>query len=438
VDNPSAWGSTLAAARTALEHARTLLSQEPELAETALAQQTRKAQAQLAADVKDWQLLAVFDQVRLEQSQIDAPRQRFKFAETYPRLQKALTEYGLAIGGVEVKEAAARLRQCPEAVQAHLRAVLEECLARVRKGQVGPRQWLEAVLAVDADPWLKQFRQAVAKEAWAELEKLAGQAELSRSHPAVLDGLAASLPEEAGASAAVLLRRTQQQYPGDFWVNFTLANALYGSIIPSGARRPARAEELAVVNEALAFYRVAVGLRPGNAPAHTNLGLALRAQGDLKGAMACWRKALTLDPKDAKAHTCLGTALQAQGDVKGAIACYKQALELDPKYPHAHYNLGTVLEVQGDVKGAIACYTKALTLDPKDTDTHTNLGVALQAQGDVKDNLKRCTGQLDNLDERKWADLQKTLQRWQQDADPESVRSAKALAQLPQAERVAW
>ena len=60
MDNPSAWGSTLASAQTALAHAQTLLSQEPDLAETDLAQQVQQAQAQLEADAKDCQLLGVY------------------------------------------------------------------------------------------------------------------------------------------------------------------------------------------------------------------------------------------------------------------------------------------------------------------------------------------------------------------------------------------
>jgi tetratricopeptide (TPR) repeat protein len=384
VDNPSAWGSTLAAARTALDHARTLLNQEPELAETLLAQRAQQAQAQLEADQKDWKLLSVYEQVRLEQSQWDPTQHRFKFAEFYPQLQQALADYGLAIGGLEAGEAVARLRQRPTAVQAHVRAVLEECLAWGPKGQVAQRQWLEAVLAVNADPWLEQFRQAVAQRAWAQVEQLARQVEVGRYHPAVLDGLTHNLPEGARAVRLVLLRRAQQQYPGDFWVNLELGAALYESIFPRGAYRPARAEELPVVNEAVTFYRVAVGLRPGNAPAHNNLGNALKAQEDLAGAIACFKKALELDPKLAMGHYNLGNALKAQGDVPEAIACYRKALDLDSKYAKAHTNLGLALAAQGDLKRATECFTKALDLDPKLAQAHHNLGKALQAQGDVK------------------------------------------------------
>jgi tetratricopeptide (TPR) repeat protein/serine/threonine protein kinase len=385
VDNPPAWGSTLAAAWTALEHARTLLAQEPDLAETSLAQQAQQAQAQLEADRKDWQLLTVFDQVRLEQSQWDLQRRDFKLAETYPRLKKALADFGLAIGGLKPGEAAARLRQRPETVQPHVRAVLEECLARAPKGEVRTKQWLVAVLSVDADPWLKQFRQAVAKHAWAKVEQLAGQAEVVHYHPAVLVGLARNLPDAARAGKVLLLRRAQQQYPGDFWVNFDLSSELYGSVFGRGrTERPARAEELPVVNEAVAFLRVAVGLRPGNAAAHNNLGLALQAKGALSGAIACYQKALALEPKYALTHFNLGVLLQRQGDLKGAIACYRKGLALDPKFALAHYNLGNALADQGEVKGAMACYQKALDLDPKLVQAHTNLGAALQAQGDVK------------------------------------------------------
>jgi tetratricopeptide (TPR) repeat protein len=266
----------------------------------------------------------------------------------------------LAIGRLEPREAATRLRQRPLAVQKYVQAILLECLTWVPEKEVRQRQWLAAVL--EADPWLAQFRQAREQRAWAELEKLTAQMEVGRYHPAVLVVLARTL-RDAARAGELLLRRTQQQFPGDFWVNHALAQELYGS------------------NEALAFFRVAVGVRPGNAPAHNNLGLVLYAQVDVPGAMACYKQALALDPKLAQAHNNLGAALQAQGDLKGAIACHRKALALDPKYANAHNNLGMVLYAQGDVKGALDHYQKALALDPKFANAHGALGEALLAQG---------------------------------------------------------
>jgi tetratricopeptide (TPR) repeat protein len=381
VHQPEAWKAALDAAFTALRQAETLLTKEPALGTGELREKVRQVRARLEADKKDWQLLAVYDQVRLEQCQWDLQRHRFKLTESYPRLKQALTDYGLAIGGLEVSQAAARLRQRPEAVQPYVRAVLWECLAWVPKKEVGQRQWLVAVLAVEADPWLVQFRQTGAKGAWEKMEQLAGQAEVSRHHPGVLVVLARNLPDAARAGRLVLLRRTQQQYPGDFWVNFALGHELYGGIFPSEEARPARPEELTVVNEALAFYRVAVGLRPGNAPAHNNLGAALKARGNVKEAIECWRKALDLDPKLVEAHNNLGNALADQRDVKGAIECYKRALDIDPKDAYTHINLGVALQAQGDVQGAIACYQTAIDLEPKLAGAHINLGHALRKQG---------------------------------------------------------
>ena len=79
------------------------------------------------------------------------------------------------------------------------------------------------------------------------------------------------------------------------------------------------------------------------APAHSNLGLALRDKGDVEGAIACYREAIRLDPKLVSTHVNLGHALSDRGDVEGAIACYREALRLDVKNANAHNNLAWIL-----------------------------------------------------------------------------------------------
>jgi hypothetical protein len=61
-----------------------------------------------------------------------------------------------------------------------------------------------------------------------------------------------------------------------------------------------------------------------------------------------------------------------------------------------------------------------------------------QALAWLQENRKEYTGQLDDLNAKQRADLQKTLQHWQQDADLASVRDADALTKLLEAERAAW
>ena len=50
------------------------------------------------------------------------------------------------------------------------------------------------------------------------------------------------------------------------------------------------------------------------------LGVTLRRQGDHKGALANFRKAVELDPADPNAQYNLGMELKAEGDLPGAIS----------------------------------------------------------------------------------------------------------------------
>jgi tetratricopeptide (TPR) repeat protein/tRNA A-37 threonylcarbamoyl transferase component Bud32 len=379
-----AWRATLDAAWSALQRAEALRAQEPEAATAESRQRLVQLRARLEADQKDLQLLAVFDQVRLDQSQWHVTEHRFKVRESYPPLQKALADYGLAIGGLERGQAAARLRQRPPAVQKQLLALLEECRLWAPPEAVGERRWLAAVLTAEDDLWMGQFRQAVAQGKWAQVERLVNQVDVSRYHPAVLVGLSRALTAKAPGSQVLLLRRTQQQYPGDFWVNLSLGYALSRSISGGGVIRTSQWEKGTVVSEVVAFSRVALGLRPDNVMAHNTLGAALFKQGDLKGAVACYHKALDLDPNLVEAHTNLGAALALQGNHPGAVACFRKALEIDPRFTGLHYNLGRALYEQGDLKGALACYTRALKLDPRDAKVQSEVGTVLFVQGDVK------------------------------------------------------
>src|SRR5262245_19485374 len=116
------------------------------------------------------------------------------------------------------------------------------------------------------------------------------------------------------AEAVALLRRAQAAHPGDFWLNFALADAL---------------REAGEPGEAEGFYWAALVIRPGTSGIFTNLGNALQDQGKLEEAIACHKKAL--DPQLAPAHTNLGLVLQAQRKLDEAIACFRQATGIDPQ-----------------------------------------------------------------------------------------------------------
>jgi tetratricopeptide (TPR) repeat protein len=227
---------------------------------------------------------------------------------------------------------------------------------------VDPGRWRDRV----RDPALWRDRPALAR--------VAAEAGVAKAPPGLL-GLLGELLVWSRVDGIGLLVRAQRRHPGDFWLNFNLANAL---------GRRARWEE------AIGYYRAALAVRPATPIVYYNLGVALRNKGDLDGAIAEYRKAIALDPKFAPAHQNLGAALYNKGNLVGAIAFYRRAIALDSKLAAAHYNLGLALENKGDRDGAIAECQKAIALDPKDAKAHTILGLALENKGDLDGAIAEC------------------------------------------------
>jgi Flp pilus assembly protein TadD len=133
--------------------------------------------------------------------------------------------------------------------------------------------------------------------------------------------------------------------------------------------------------EAVAGYRRAAELKPDFAEACSNLGNALREQGNLHEAVVCYRRALEINPNFAAAHNNLGNALREQGRLDDAVAFCRRAVELKPDFAEAHNNLGNALREQGKLDDAVARYRQALKLKPGVAEAHNNLGIALQDQG---------------------------------------------------------
>src|SRR5581483_3880166 len=146
----------------------------------------------------------------------------------------------------------------------------------------------------DPDPWRRQVRQAVQHQDTKALTALAAAPELLRQPPTSLLALAMALRVRGLPEARIeLMRQSQRQYPGDFWINYHLAQTL-------SEMGPAYRDE------AVSFLRAALAVRPQSNAARLHLGLALAAQGKPGEASACYRRAIELDPQFAYAHNNLG------------------------------------------------------------------------------------------------------------------------------------
>jgi tetratricopeptide (TPR) repeat protein len=132
--------------------------------------------------------------------------------------------------------------------------------------------------------------------------------------------------------------------------------------------------------EAVAYYRKAIELKPDYAAVYSNLGSALNHQRKPEEAVAAYRKAIEIQPI-AYNYSNLGVALLNQGKYEEAVAAQRKAIELKPNFGAFYDNLGAALQHQGKNEEAMAAHRKAIELDPANASAHYNLGIMLKSQG---------------------------------------------------------
>ena len=99
-------------------------------------------------------------------------------------------------------------------------------------------------------------------------------------------------------------------------------------------------------------FETALRLRPGDAGARYNYGVALARARQFDEAQRQMEAALRADPRLAEAHEMLGNLLARKGQAQGALEHYREALRIRPDYGRAHLDLGAALAALGDAAGA--------------------------------------------------------------------------------------
>lgn len=121
------------------------------------------------------------------------------------------------------------------------------------------------------------------------------------------------------------------------------------------------------LSEAMRLYRESLAVTE-TAEAHTFLGWALSAGGDVAGAIAECHLAIAADPDFGNPYNDIGAYLIEQGDFEAAIPWLERA-KLAKRYEPRHFphlNLGRIYMKTGKVSRAIAEFERALELHPKD------------------------------------------------------------------------
>lgn len=135
---------------------------------------------------------------------------------------------------------------------------------------------------------------------------------------------------------------------------------------------------------AIGYYRRAVKINPGLAPAQFNLGQLLREAEDYAGAAACFEGAARLRPTAADAWLNLGAMLERLQRYRDAQAAYRRAAECAPEDPTPVYNLGNAQLASGEFAAAAESFRSVVEKDPDHVDGQWNLATALLADGDFK------------------------------------------------------
>jgi serine/threonine protein kinase/Flp pilus assembly protein TadD len=354
-------------AQAAAKRAEVLL--QDGAAEPALADRVKGLLRSLAEQEADVRLVARLEAIRLRQA--DVKDDRFVLDRSRAEYQQAFGTYGLGMDATRPERAAAVLRRRPPSVRSTLLAALDHWWILARFEKAPEAGWLKQVLsAADSDPWRQGVRAAREKNDRQEMEKLAREVDTAGQPPEALFVLEMGLAQRGATETALaLLRRAQQAFPGDFWINHDLGMALRGCQPPQN-------------EEAIRFLTVAVALRPDSAGVRLNLGNTLARAGRLGEAIVAYRQAIGLKPDFSKAHLVLGRALAEKGHFDEAVAACRRASQLKPDDSDAFYHLGSLLVRTGRVDEALASYRRAIDLMPDHAESHCNLGIALWKQGE--------------------------------------------------------
>lgn len=130
--------------------------------------------------------------------------------------------------------------------------------------------------------------------------------------------------------------------------------------------------------------RSAVRAAPGDALAHTVLGISLGAAGSMAEALEAFTRVLALEPGNVEAMVNSANCLQALARLDEAVAMLRRALALEPASALANLNLGLVQLDANEAGAAVATLEAALGHHQPHPLVRFHLARAERANGQVE------------------------------------------------------
>jgi Flp pilus assembly protein TadD len=183
---------------------------------------------------------------------------------------------------------------------------------------------------------------------------------------------------------------------------FPLTTLLLGALIgcTTGTATPASGPSpsgvLNVADAAIAGNDPAMALKmsqsvlatdPNNLDALYHEGAAYYAVGRCEDAIAAYKLALGLDRRSSPAETGIGRCLLKRNAAEAELA-FQAAVQDDPGNAAALADLGVARDLQGNYAGATAPYQQSLLISPGVLATEVNLGLSLALSGQAAEALQ--------------------------------------------------
>ena len=131
-----------------------------------------------------------------------------------------------------------------------------------------------------------------------------------------------------------------------------------------------------------ALYGQALAVTADNWFVHNNLGMTMKAGGNLPQAAEHFRESMRIKPDYPEAHNNLGTVLLEQNMLDEAENHFRRAFDLRGGYVEAHMNLGVLHTIRGEPDRAIYRYEQALRFDPNMLEAHFNMANIFVSRGE--------------------------------------------------------
>ncbi len=287
-----------------------------------------------------------------------------------PQLYDGLAELYFRTGRSRDAEATARelLKTSPDDVDAH------KLLGRIYLRQLGDQQNAPS----SASPSGNALDLAI-----AEFEKIVSLLPKSVEDHMVLGSLYTVKHEQAKAEAQYKIAQDIEPESEEVVLNLARVYVESGDIdraakliqaVPESDRTArmeftlgAAYDQLKRPKDAIAAYKRAADLEPGDVPTMNALGQALLNDSQFDAALKQYKDIAAADPDDAGALVHIAEIQRRQGKYDEALATIRKARKKDPDNLEAGYNEGLLLDVLGHYDDAAAVYEKMV-----DQTSHAN------------------------------------------------------------------